>query len=72
MADCEALRGCAFFNDRMDRMSAVAEIYKQNYCRNDSSRCARMMVRKAFGGERVPGDLFPNQVEIAEEMIRRR
>lgn len=69
MADCEIIHVCAFFNDRMAGMSAVAEIYKQNYCRSDSSQCARLAVRKALGGDRVPASLYPNQMDEARALI---
>ncbi|MDA8121972.1 MAG: hypothetical protein M0Z38_05320 [Deltaproteobacteria bacterium] len=71
MADCKMLEKCIFFNDKMQNMPAVADIYKQNYCRGDFSKCARFMVAEALGKEKVPSTLFPNQVELASEIIRK-
>ncbi len=71
MADCKMLEKCIFFNDKMQNMPAVADIYKQNYCRGDFSKCARFMVAEALGKEKVPSILFPNQVELASEIIRK-
>ena len=70
MADCELISGCIFFNDKMQDMPATAEIIKNTFCRDSSAPCARYMVFKAFGRERVPADLFPQQKERAEEILR--
>ena len=69
MADCECLAGCLFFNDRMADMPTMANMYKRNYCRGDSSKCARYMVFKALGRESVPVDLFPNMADRARAII---
>ena len=69
MGECELLSSCPFFQDKMANMPATAEMLKGRYCRKDNSRCARFMVFKALGREKVPADLFPNQVEKAQEII---
>jgi len=69
MADCECLPKCPFFNDKMQGVPAMISILKNKYCRGDNSICARYMVFKALGRERVPADLFPNQVERAQGLI---
>ncbi len=69
MADCELLEGCVFFNDKMVNMPATGELYKDKYCRENNLECARYMVFKALGREKVPLDLFPNMKEKAQEII---
>ena len=69
MAECECLASCPFFNDQMGGMPTTAEMFKTFYCRGDSSQCARYMVFEAMGRDRVPGGLFPNQVEIARKIL---
>jgi hypothetical protein len=69
MADCELLEGCVFFNDKMANMPATAELYKDQYCRENNLECARYVVFKALGREKVPLDLFPNMKEKAQEII---
>ncbi len=69
MADCELLEGCVFFNDKMVNMPATGELYKDKYCRENNLECARYMVFKALGREKVPLDLFPNMKDIAQEII---
>jgi hypothetical protein len=69
MADCECLAGCIFFNDKMARKPATADIMKQRYCKGDSSVCARHMVLEKLGRPKVPVDLFPGDVERAMQII---
>jgi len=69
MGECELLSSCPFFLDKMTNMPATAEILKRRYCRKDNSKCARFMVFKKLGREKVPLDLFPNQRERAQEII---
>lgn len=69
MADCKLLEKCPFFNDQMKDMPDMAELTKEKYCKGDCSVCARYMVFKALGREKVPLDLFPFQVERASRII---
>jgi len=68
---CELLETCIFFQDKMERMPATANMMKKRYCLNDNLQCARYTVFKALGREKVPKDLFPNQIEKAQEIIKR-
>ncbi len=69
MADCELLAGCIFFNDQMAMMPTMTGMYKKDFCKGDSSKCARHMVFKALGRPSVPPDLFPNMAERAKKII---
>ena len=69
MADCEFLATCPFFNDMMPDRPATAEVFKKQYCKGNSDTCARHIVLKAVGQEKVPSDLYPNQSERIEEII---
>ena len=60
MADCECLPTCPFFNDQMADMPSMSEIIKH---------CARHMVFRTLGRPAIPKDLYPSQVERAEELI---
>ena len=71
MASCECLAGCPFFNDKMEMMPAMSNMYKKNFCLSDYSDCARFMVFKTLGKPSVPVDLFPNQKERAEQIIKK-
>ena len=70
MAECELSKTCIFFNDKMAGMPSTAEIFKNLYCKGESQNCARMIVVKALGREKVPADLFPNQAEKAVAIVK--
>jgi hypothetical protein len=69
--ECELLATCKFFNDKMANVPVTAEIMKASICRSDNSQCARYLVFKTMGRERVPGDLFPNEMERARTIVRK-
>jgi len=58
-----------FFNDKMKGMPQAAKSMKNRYCLSDNSGCARYMVFKKLGREKVPIDLFPGQVDRAKDLI---
>ncbi|MBN1520471.1 MAG: hypothetical protein JW923_10330 [Spirochaetales bacterium] len=70
MAECECLAKCAFFNDTMAEKPATANLMKKNYCLGDSSNCARHQVFAKAGGQNVPADLFPSQVERVPGILK--
>lgn len=70
MAECDLTKTCIFFNDKMADMPSTAEIFKNIYCKGDFENCARMMIVKNLGREKVPADLFPNQSAKALDIIK--
>lgn len=70
MAECELITGCIFFNNKMQNMPATADILKNKYCKNAYTTCARHMVFKALGRPKVPTDLYPQQTDKAEKVIK--
>jgi hypothetical protein len=70
MAKCDLIEKCIFFNDQMANMPSTAQVYKKMYCEGKFEECARFMIVKAKGREHVPGDLFPNQKDRAESIIK--
>ena len=71
MPDCPKLSGCPFFSNRLMTMPATAELAKKHYCLGDYKSCARFMVVKALSSASIPEDLYPDQTERAEKIIRR-
>jgi len=69
MADCECLKGCPFFNDKMKDTEGLGALYKEQYCLGDNTVCARYMVFKKLGKPGVPADLYPNMVAQATKLI---
>ena len=72
MSDCECLKGCIFFNDKMKDAGGLGSMYKKRYCLGDNSQCARYMVFKKLGKPAVPADLYPNQQDRAKQLIAKR
>lgn len=70
MAICECVPKCPFFNDKMANKPSTAEMFKKKYCEGDNSECARWIVRKKLGADKVPADLFPNQIDKAQALIK--
>ncbi|MFX1374343.1 MAG: hypothetical protein ACFFA0_00885 [Promethearchaeota archaeon] len=50
-------------------MPKTADLFKQKYCKTNYITCARYIVAQSLGKEKVPKDLFPNQVERAKNLI---
>lgn len=69
MPNCELIATCVFFNDIMPDMPDMAELMKDKYCRDDNNRCARYRVFKALGREEVPSDLFPIDMQRADQIM---
>nr|WP_320132276.1 hypothetical protein [uncultured Holophaga sp.] len=69
MSDCELLRDCPFFDDRMATTPALAEVYKATYCREDNRACARFRVYRQRSRASVPPDLYPHMLSEAELIL---
>ncbi len=41
-------------------MPRTAEFLKDKYCKRDFAGCARFLVSKSYGKDRVPEYLYPN------------
>ena len=70
MAECGLLPTFIFFNKRMANRPGVTELYKSNYCKGDNSACARYPAFKALRRGKVPADMFPNDRDRADRIIR--
>ena len=69
--ECPRLQQCAFFNDRLRNMPVIAEMTKNSYCRSVSyETCARYLVAQALGTARVPDDLYPNQPDRVDAILK--
>ncbi|EPR41228.1 hypothetical protein dsx2_0315 [Desulfovibrio sp. X2] len=70
MADCEMIAKCIFFNDKMADKPGTAEMMKRTYCKGTFAKCARYLVCKKLGREKVPSDLFPIQMDRALALMK--
>lgn len=67
MAECEFLKKCRFFTEKMAGMPEAEERVKMYYCFNHFERCARFVFRKVTGeGSK---DLLPNEIEKVSEKL---
>lgn len=71
MSVCEYLESCPFFKDKIDNMPATSETLKKKFCLGDKSKCARYIIAKELENQKVPVDLFPNQIYKAKEIIEK-
>ena len=69
MSDCELLKLCPFFNDKLKNMPTASDSMKKIYCRWNHAKCARFKVAVVLGRENVPPDLFPGDTRRAEEIL---
>jgi hypothetical protein len=69
MADCPLLQGCLFFNDKLSDTSGLGGMYKKRFCLGDNSECARHMIVKSVGREKVPTNSYPNMLDRAQAII---
>lgn len=69
MTECECLTTCPFFRNLMAGMPTSSNVMKKTYCRGEYTRCARYLVFKTLGAGQVPGNLFPNEITRAREII---
>ena len=70
MAECECLKGCPFFNDKMKDSEGMGAIYKKTYCLGNNTQCARYIVFKKLGKPAVPDSLYPNMVDVAKKIVQ--
>ncbi|NJL31271.1 MAG: hypothetical protein HC898_06365 [Phycisphaerales bacterium] len=69
MAECEKLKACPFYNDKMKEEKGIVTLYKKRYCLGDNSICTRYMVASKLGGSKVPIHLYPNMTDQARSIL---
>ena len=62
MTRCSLLSSCVFFRNGLTEMPCTTESLKNKYCRGNYGECARFMISKTRGSEKVPHDLAPNDM----------
>jgi hypothetical protein len=67
--DCSKLKSCPFFNDKMPMEGGIGSIYKKKYCTGGNDFCARHIVMQKLGPEFVPNNLYPNMLDLANQII---
>jgi hypothetical protein len=70
VSDCSRTEACPFFQSRMVKMPATAEMFRHKYCHNEWAKCARFRVLAVYGSAGVPDDLSPNDEHGADALLR--
>jgi len=68
--DCELMELCPFFQNASADSKAVS-LLREVYCRGSQQQCARYVILKTVGREHVPSTLYPNQIHLAESIIKK-
>jgi len=66
---CELLERCAFHHDVMRNRLSTLSIYRSVFCDTASEKCARKIVARQVGEEKVPPDLYPNHTIRLRDLI---
>ncbi|MBI4845393.1 MAG: hypothetical protein HY810_02820 [Candidatus Omnitrophica bacterium] len=69
MRECELLEKCLFFNGIVSSDSGIGVHFKKTYCRGYNSVCARFVVAKTLGRDKVPLNLYPDMLVHALRII---
>lgn len=65
---CELLKTCSFFVVEV-KSPALAEEFKRKYCNQNKELCARYMIAKEVGLDKIPPALYPNEYDKALDII---
>ena len=69
MSDCELLKGCLFFDDKLKNMLKASDMMKKMYCKWLYTKYARYKIAIAMGRNAVPKDLFPGDHKRSSEIL---
>ena len=67
--DCEFLKECMFFNDKLKNMPKASDVMKKMYCKWHYTKCARYKIASTLGKSALPEDMFPGDHGRATEML---
>ncbi|SMB91149.1 conserved hypothetical protein [Desulfonispora thiosulfatigenes DSM 11270] len=70
MTTCEKAAKCPYANLELPLDQDASKKYADNYCFGDFNSCARLKVCNAIGKPNVPRDLYPDQHEAADALIK--
>ena len=70
MALCEKHGDCPFYQNKMMCSSDVFDKNKELYCKNTFEICARYKVSVQLGDHYIPIDMFPDETDRAESLIK--
>jgi len=69
MAQCDLVQGCFFLTNFSNHMPSQLSSIRRNYCNQDFEVCARHITAKKIGQHKIPLDLDPRDIALAEKII---
>lgn len=66
---CPLADRCAFYQRHKNFRPEISSQLKEEYCRLDYSRCARLLVHDRVGHEWVPLQMLPYHHEWAQDIL---
>lgn len=82
MGDCEKIKVCNFFEDKMQQMPSIAALFRKRLCKTDNSECAIYYLYKFLETNnyhlsaeaeekvsKVSSNLFPNEIGRIKKVI---
>ena len=66
---CELAACCQFFSNNMKNMPKTEAYIKKRLCFDNYASCNRFKIYKEFGGENIPVDLGPDDIEEVKKVI---
>lgn len=70
MKVCELLAQCTVLNEEPANMPSTARALKSRYCLGSGCRaCARYIIFRKLGKEKIPADLLPNQHDRVLDLL---
>ncbi len=70
MDRCEHMEICKLFAiDAIASNEKLQERFKGTFCNDNSSKCARRLIREKLGKEFVPAVMLPNQIDWARQIL---
>lgn len=66
---CELVERCPVYNGEMRLSGSICNKYKNCYCSSNKNSCARYMIFTQIGRGYVPGNLFPDMLGKARQII---
>jgi hypothetical protein len=71
LGECARSKTCRFFKEKMATMPTTAKLLTSKFCYGNPDDCARNVVFNAVGRDKVPLDLFPNDLDTAAKIIKK-
>ena len=67
---CPFLGQCSFIESHRDKLPELVQRIHQQYCTNETSRCARRQIYEVLGPNAVPPLMLPGQTDWACQIIQ--